>query len=218
MAAIRMNNGVPILNGTTLAFDDDENCCCSTAPASACISVNCPNVNRGLPTGGVWVNPPNMEVTLTTADVNLPLTWCGKTWIKSSVSKVGEQYYSGEGACICPNLRYQRYTYSSGGSTSAIEAWAIPNLLIARDYIITGTLANLLQLSGGNFTGPKKDSYLATFGVPFTTVTTLGVITPVSVLKQQPTPGSYRLTNPWVDNTYVNGPVTYTWTRGERWV
>jgi hypothetical protein len=103
MAAIRMNNGVPILNGTTLAFDDNENCCCSPADTNACTGVTCPPLT-GFP------NPPNVEITLTSVDANLPITWANITWVKSvggggpADPLPANQRRSGEPACVCPGV------------------------------------------------------------------------------------------------------------------
>jgi hypothetical protein len=146
------------------------------------------------------------------------ITWCGTTWTPTEIQ-------NGVWKCVCPSV-YGKYSYLLETSVStAIHAWQVDNggtgpanLYMLRSYIITGTTANAVGIQGGTLAGVKRDFFSASFGVPNLTVTTLGVV-PTSILKQKPVIADYLLTEDpqWLNGSYVNGAVTYSWKQGINW-
>jgi hypothetical protein len=47
---------------------------------------------------------PEMFITVTGDDADLPVTWCGKTWVKSTETPGANEFHSGEQAIVCPTF------------------------------------------------------------------------------------------------------------------
>lgn len=172
---------------------------------------------------------PSMELKVTSVDANLPVTWCGKTWVKSTETPGVDEAHSGEPQCVCPT------NYNLGapmGNTNAKQHWWAYN----GTNSTKGTLnMNRIAINGGPaYYQPEKNTlqvrilgntntldYQSWYFTPFTTPTMdytytfqLGILAPGA--PPQPTFSNYKLTNNFFD-MYVEGGVTLEWGQGERW-
>lgn len=189
---------MPVFYDGKILFTDDgaiamtENCCCqATTTAIPCTDDN-----------------PSMVLTVTADDANLPVTWCGKTWVKSTATPGTDEAYSGQPQQVCPTS-YNKDTPPSGAHEwiHAEAGTTTTDLTVKRQYTAAGGLngvyinpaAYYAHLSG--FFG----SYY--FAVPSTWRPSLGAI---------PTPSDFYITDAFYTSITISG-VTYTWSKGVRW-
>lgn len=228
MAAIRMNNGVPILNGSTLAFDDNENCCCSPADTNACTGVTCPTVNG-------TVDPPSMLLTVSGASGTI--NWGGKTWNLPADSGLEQ--------CACPSLYLkQRGTGTSIGynDVDAVHRWQAGDgganeiLKLERGYNVVTFFSLWYRANFGD--GLHRNvNYLRVrdatdFQIFYNSASGVTVRPPVPVTYTNTsitdlnkvigvpyaTYSNYTLTNAYTQGTQVIGGITYEWKKGLNWV
>lgn len=177
--------------------------------------------------GGNPCDPdPSMVITVTAIDANLPVTWCGITWVKSTTSPLGvNDRYSGQSAEVCPTF-YNKSRSSYTTTMSRVRKfgaegweWGTANqhsLNMQRqflEYLWAGSCTyafNINQL----FIAQSYDSITFACGgnSPNTLKSDLQLITAVSAA----TYSSYSLTAPYFSSHTVGG-VTYAWEKGAGW-
>jgi hypothetical protein len=188
MAAIRMNNGVPILNGTTLAFDDNENCCCTAAVANVCTGNTCSGSND-----------PNMQLTVSGASGTVD--WCGEIWNLPADS--------GDTRCVCPTT----YNQFRSAVPTASNRWAYGSSLqmLRNSYSGTFDQQNSLRLNpvGAVDSLDLWRFYLSTV---YSSFNALGFISTVPFA----TYSDYLITNEYF-GSHTTGGITYTWDKGINW-
>ena len=164
-----------------------------------------------------------MTCTITSVDANLPKTWCGFTWLKSTTAKTLPTHrYSGESANVCPT-GYTKQQLTSGGTRwLATHVWGAgavgTGLGMRRDYNITGTppfsgnAHNVLRVM--NLTDSRFWQYATWWPGWYTFVftTQIGKISGVA----RPTYNAYNLTGAFFGST-TSGGVTYAWAQGGGW-
>jgi hypothetical protein len=165
------------------------------------------NVCDGETCGGT--NNPSIQLTITAADVDLPITWCGKTWIKSTESKGANDYYSGETACVCPST----YKKTRSAVPTASHKWAFGTSLVLQRNSYSGTFdqQNSLRLNpvGTVNVFDLWRYYLSTI---YSSYNFLGFISNVPFA----TYSNYLITDAYF-GSHTTGGVTYQWERGFNW-
>jgi len=166
-----------------LAIDGQirTSCCCATTTGITCAN-----------------NDPSMVLTITAPDGDLPITWCGKTWVASTETPGANEAYSGQPQQVCPTS----YTLNSSGA----ETWSNSLGLFLRRYGL-GFNRHWIKLNDQN-------SWQTDYRIFSSMVQSdLGILSTGS-----PLAGStdYRIPNAWF-TSYVTGNITYSWSRGTNW-
>jgi hypothetical protein len=181
------------------------------AEANACEGVTCPTVNGN-------ANPPSMQITVIADDSVLPITWCGKTWVKSIAGGgpadplPANQFRSGEKACICPE---NGYLIQSTGTLKYLT-WnnnqAGGNLYFFREYQST-----IPRRRRYLFVRGQLDSYgcsgVCTVFPPVSTCQASAYCGPQGTNNTNWIPGSGMLNTNYVDGSGR----TFQWSEGLNW-
>ena len=186
-------------------------CCCgtttTTTPTISCGSTDC--LSFGSP-----VQCPAVVLTVTAADGNLPVTWCGITWRPSTFSPLGDNdRYSGQSAQVCPG------TYFLGTFIQPPPVF-VSGLL--ERWRLTGELDMARRAYKTLYLGTER---LTLFGslvdqLSFPTgggTNTLSSDLSLIIGDSRPTTGNYRLLASQYDNSFTAGGVTYAWEKGLDW-
>ena len=168
---------------------------------------------------------PSVIVTIAAADGNLPVSWCGITWEKSTttITTPATQRHSGESAEVCPLFTYERFkgTFKVVGQTwyRGLELWVATNntswLWMERRWEqkkASPSVTNILNRVSIRKTGPPGWQSFHSVNAK-SSYTTLAIS-----LSLEPfaTYNDYLLTDGFF-GTYTNSGVTYTWARGNGW-
>jgi hypothetical protein len=179
-------------------------CCCGTGTTgSSCLN-----------------GYPEMVISITASDANLPVTWCGITWQKSTYTPLGSSdRSSGQVATICPTTYFKgvqttptviyshAWLYGTGAATTGLRM----GRRLATNLFPPNRWGNTLYLRNDG-----KD-YRYGFLPPYTSTiiiySTLNKILGVSPA----TTGNYLLTNDYFGSYTSPSGVQYTWSRGAGW-
>lgn len=205
-------------------------CCCESGPQPS----SCPD------------GDPEMVITVTADDVNLPVTWCGITWQPSGSTLGANERYSGQSATVCPTLYrkekskvpfgtpYYQWNanhlwYNNVGGKLRIQReanangatfgfWAAANAISVQPS--GGSLARMSHYFGGLFSVGYPAGQTTTYTNLVDSTIAFGQL--VQAPRYLDPPGYQLYSNTIYPNTsmfgsYNDGTVTYTWKQGNGW-
>lgn len=209
---------MPIMfyNGKILFTDSgavamDPACCCTATTTTGLICA-----------GGT---EPSIVLTITAPDGDLPISWCGKTWVKSTETPGVDEAYSGQPQEVCP-VFYTKGVTSGSLTVNHIHRWANNNgvgLEMFRRYLsyyssfsAFFTNVNFLALAGLGAT--VKDVFAKSWQTTYATATVIDSTFNIGLISAEPLPQktAYTLTNGFF-GSYTTGNVTYAWAMGTNW-
>jgi hypothetical protein len=191
-------------------FIDCESCEASPSPA---FSPSPPNACASQVCANGW---PSMQISIQADDVDLPITWCGKTWVASTVTPGANQAHSGEFQCVCPS------TYTLPVAYANQNHWGGPggelNLFHSTQF---GFIAlRRVDMSPTNFVSSAKSVCVGTQNNCADTSTGVFAGSPVRGCLPKATPGP-GVANAFIEDcqffSHMVGGVKYTWRRGINW-
>jgi len=186
-----------LTNGNLLAIDGKlrNECCCTGGGTAECPkTLNC--------SGGT---EPSMCIRVTADDADLPITWCGKTWQKST-NATGP--YSGDAQEVCPT------NYNSGSSTFG-QYWRYNTTSLKLSISISTfdsiyaasikvkTTGTAIATAFRNFVTPTANFYDPTTWNPLTGMSSVSI-------------GNYLLQPEQFTSVTVDD-VTFEWSQGTNW-
>jgi hypothetical protein len=159
-------------------------------------------------------------LTITADDADLPITWCGFTWLKSTTAKDGDpeiaatQAYSGETKCACPTA------YVVPTSTFNANQWLQNGLKMYHDTLFGIVAGRKVILSPGTL----SETSVCNGGQNNCNDTSAGVFagSPIRGCLPKVNPTANYTTSPaviedcqFLDHTV--GGVNYKWEKGINW-
>jgi hypothetical protein len=157
-----------------------------------------------------------MQLAITADDVDLPITWCGKTWVASTVTPGANQAHSGEFQCVCPSTYILPVAYANqnhwggpGGELNLFHSTQFGFIALRR-----------VDMSPTNFASSAKSVCVGTQNNCADTSTGVFAGSPVRgcLPKAAPGPG---VANAFIEDcqffSHMVGGVTYEWKKGLNW-
>lgn len=189
---------------------------------------------------------PEVSIMITSVDANLPITWCGITWLKSTtpITSPATERHSGDPATICPTA-YYKGTWTSFATTyslwSAYHIWrnGLGSLELRREAATLKIGARYYRDSGLYFPQPGRNlntvsvkgqkDFIGFFGgftpavysrpvpITYTQVPPYAILS-IGMLTGVTAPEftNYNITGAWFGN-FSSGGVTYSWSAGLGW-
>jgi len=163
---------------------------------------------------------PSLELRITADDVDLPITWCGKTWVKSTETPGANEALSGQGQCVCPTFHVKSVGYTR---SSNYEYWRFdPSLRLERFINAGGAGANVLQINAG--AGAVNSYYWHYFTLGNTSSTNAGTgnggFPPQqaqSIITNATSKYKGYLQDGYFLVSYTLSGALFEWSKGERW-
>jgi hypothetical protein len=175
-----------------------------------------PNACDGGPACG---GDPSIQLTVTADDVDLPITWCGKTWVASTETPGVNQAYSGTAQCVCPTTYIAPHNntlvptaehiwrhYDHGTNELLIQRFSYSGLFSAENR-----LSLRLDATNNGINLIAYDVFRYYFSSFDYSTFQLGLISAII-----PTVSNYQITDSYF-GTYSQSGIDFTWAKGERW-
>jgi len=171
---------------------------------------------------------PSMVISVIADDEDLPVTWCGRTWIKSTETRLSGQLYSGEKAKVCPSV-YRKEKVTKTLTTSyqyqtAVHLWGISGLNMGRYYwtYYSGTKRadnGLVVFPQGAYPITLWDLVYHMAYPPGTAWSAMVQHSGMNkvVYEPRPTRNSYELTSAFFGTATDANGVQFTWQQGDGW-
>ena len=193
-------------------------CCCGCGTTTTTLTTYC-TTSSGCTVNGVPVLCPTVQATVTADDADLPVSWCGITWLKSTtaITDPDTERHSGESAAICPifyrlettdtNIRREHWKVGTGGPGE--NYLKMTRYWCGNCTPLGGTIRkkNIIMLFGSNAFRSQwsynSKSIYSNLGIGLSAVAL-------------PESTDYRITDAFF-SSITSGGVTYTWARGPNW-